>query len=241
MGRPFAAATFLAVVLGFLGLPNPACAHKLTLFAVVQGKTISGEAYFRGGSPVRSTAVTVLDAHGDKLGETATDEEGKFTFEPRWCCDHRLVLRAGEGHVAEFTIAADELPRTLPARDRAAGENKPAAEGKALAGKQPVAPDPAPAGKQPVAPDPAPAGKQPVAPGRDPKPLTPGEAIAELSERVEAVDRQVAELRKDLKRYEDKVRLRDVLGGVGCILGFMGLSFYFLGVRRKEKLARAGD
>jgi len=210
--RSLAAAASLAVLLGRLGLPAPAHAHKLTLFAVVQGKTISGEAFFRGGSPVRSAPVIVLDARGTRLGEASTDEEGKFAFEPRWRCDHRLVLRAGEGHAAEFTIAADELPRTLPARE--------SPDGKTLADKPPVPPDPALADKPPVA---------------------PSAAIAELSERVEAVDRQVAELRKELARYEDKVRLHDVLGGIGCILGFMGLSFYFLGVRRKERLARAGE
>jgi nickel transport protein len=45
----------------------------------------------------------------------------------------------------------------------------------------------------------------------------------------------LAELRKEVARYENKVRLHDVLGGIGCILGFMGLAFYFLGVRRREK------
>ena len=53
--------------------------------------------------------------------------------------------------------------------------------------------------------------------------------------------RQLAGLRADLDRYKNELRLRDVLGGVGYILGIMGIVFYFLGVRRKEKRAAATD
>jgi len=229
MARPglcrvaLAAAAFFAVLLGFPVLAGPAQAHQLSVFAVFQGKAIAGEAYFRGGTPVPNAAVTVVDSAGLTLGQTTTDLQGKFRFEPQWRCDHRLLLRAEGGHAAEFTVAAEELPSTLPARE--------APEGKTLAGKQPVPPDtPTLAGKQPVPPDAV--DKQPVPPG--------GAAIVELSDRLEGVERQVAGLRKELARYEDKVRWHDVLGGIGCILGFMGLSFYFLGVRRRERLARGG-
>jgi len=221
-----AAAAFFAVLLGFPVLAGPAHAHQLSVFAVFQGKAIVGEAYFRGGTPVPNAAVTVLDSAGLTLGQTTTDAQGKFRFEPQWRCDHRLVLRAEGGHAAEFTVAAGELPSTLPARE--------IPEGKTLADKQPVPPGtPTLADKQPVPPDtPTLAGEQPVPPG--------GAAIVELSDRLEGVERQVAGLRKELARYEDKVRWHDVLGGLGCILGFMGLSFYFLGVRRRERLARRG-
>jgi nickel transport protein len=204
-------AVFCAVLVSYPVFPAPAQAHQLNVFAVVQGKAIAGEAYFRGGTPVPNAAVTVLDAAGLTLGQTTTDAQGKFRFEPQWRCDHRLVLRAEGGHMAEFTVAAEELPRSLPARE--------GPEGKTRTGKQPGPPDnPTRADKQPVPPDAA--------------------AVADLLERLEAVDRQVAELRKELARYEDKVRWHDVLGGIGCIFGFAGLSFYFLGVRRREKLAR---
>jgi nickel transport protein len=58
---------------------------------------------------------------------------------------------------------------------------------------------------------------------------------AELPAQLAALGEQVAELRKEVARNENKVRLHDVLGGFGCILGLMGLTFYFLGVRRKER------
>jgi len=43
----------------------------------------------------------------------------------------------------------------------------------------------------------------------------------------DAVARQVAPLREQLLAYEDKVRLHDVLGGIGYILGLAGLALWW--------------
>jgi nickel transport protein len=50
-------------------------------------------------------------------------------------------------------------------------------------------------------------------------------ALAALVE--EAVARQIAPLREQLLAYEDKVRLHDVLGGLGYILGLAGLALWW--------------
>jgi len=271
-----------ASLLVWLVLAGPAMAHKLTVFAAVQGTKISGEAYFRGGAPVRKATVAVLGPKGEKLGETTTDEEGKFTFVPRVRCDHRLVASAGEGHAAEFTVAADELPRGLPAPENAALADK-----HPPSGSSPRAAPPEPrvggtgeprvggtgepkvsgtgepkvsgtgepkvsgTGVSPVRtlpPGSPGTGETPVllnSPGTGETPVlldsrtAGGDSIATLADRLEGIEKQVVKLREDLVRYEDRVRLHDVLGGIGCILGFMGLTFYFLGVRRREKAAAA--
>ena len=217
----------LGSLLVWLLLAGPATAHKLTVFAAVQGTKISGEAYFRGGAPVRKATIAVLGPKGEKLGETTTDEEGKFTFVPRVRCDHRLVASAGEGHAAEFTVAADELPRGLPAELGESGKGEPRVPRVSGMGVSPVR------------------ALSPELPRADEAPLlrnssrAGGDSIAALADRLEGVEKQVVKLREELVRYEDRVRLHDVLGGIGCILGLMGLTFYFLGVRRKEKAAEA--
>ena len=48
----------------------------------------------------------------------------------------------------------------------------------------------------------------------------------------QAVREQVRPLREQLEAYEEKVRARDVIGGIGYILGAAGIAFYFLGVRK---------
>lgn len=215
--RTTSAALFLAIFLS----TAPVWAHKLTVFAAAQGKTIAGEAYFRGGSPVRGVPVAVLGAGGEKLGELTTNDEGKFTFEPRVRVDHRFVVNAGEGHTGEFVVQAAELPATLPA-----------GEGSAVSAALPKK-EPENKGGQaaPVLVDSS-GGTE----SRPNKPAGEDDSTAALSARIEQLNQQVAELRKDLVHYQDEVRLHDLLGGIGVILGFMGLTFYFLGVRRKEKM-----
>lgn len=203
-------------VLGGTLCPAPAFAHKLNLFAYVEGRTLHGEAYLRGGDPVRGAAVTVFDAEGRKLGDATTDEEGKFTFDAQFGCDHKLVVDAGAGHCAEYTVPADELPGDLP--PPGAGGQTPA--------ETPVPPA-EPPGEPPAEQD------VPTLPADRPATAPPGEESLET--RVEALTRQIVQLRKQLDDYEQKTRWHDVLGGIGYILGLMGVAFYFLGVKRKEK------
>lgn len=93
---------------------TPAFAHKVVVFATVEGDTIRGEAYFRGGAPVERAKVTVLGPDRNLLGETTTDDEGRFTFPVRSRTSHTLIVDAGEGHGQEYTVTADELPDNLP-------------------------------------------------------------------------------------------------------------------------------
>jgi nickel transport protein len=195
------------MILG-LAVPSPAAAHKASVFAAAQGKAISGEAYFRDGAPVRGARVTVFDATGAKLGETQTDPAGKFSFEPRRRCDHRFVVDGGDGHSAQYTVRAEELPASLP---DGGGTSSVTSQS-----------DPAP-------------------PSSDPSAGPPVQRIAEPSDshqglqgELEAIQAQIVQLRRDLAAREDIARWRDVLGGIGYILGLMGLSFYFLGMRRKK-------
>jgi nickel transport protein len=209
-----------AIAVAVLALATtPSYAHKLTVFAAVEGKQIAGEAFFRGGSPVRHAAVSVLDGDGTKLGEIKTDDAGKFTFEPRARCVHRFVLDTGDGHSAEYTLPAEELPSSLP-------------------GGNTVVPAPAVKPETPTQESPkldAEPEEKSQTSGSPPSTSVP--SIADLSGQVEQTNREIVAMRRELAHYQDKVRLHDILGGIGCILGFMGLSFYFLGVRRKERLA----
>jgi nickel transport protein len=110
-----------------LSATTPALAHKVVVFATVDADTIQGEAYFRGGDPLRAAKVTVVGPDRNPLGETVTDEEGRFTFPVRSRMSHTLIVDAGEGHGQEYTIPVDELPGNLP--------NDPSAS-------QPANPDP---------------------------------------------------------------------------------------------------
>jgi nickel transport protein len=118
-----------AVAAAALLLPAaPARAHKLLIFAEARGPTLTGEAYFAGGGKVRDAEIRVLDPQGRELGRTRTDSQGRFAFEARSRCDHRLVLESGDGHRAEYVIEAAELPPDLPSGPAAASRPAPTAD-----------------------------------------------------------------------------------------------------------------
>lgn len=198
--RAWRAAAAALLVAGLL--PAAASAHALNVFAYVEGRTIQGEAYFRGRVPARNVEVRVLGPSGEELGRTTTDQEGKFVFEAQLRCDHKLLVDTGDGHGGEYTVAAAELPDDLP-----------------------------PPGRPAAAPSPQPAAAPSAAPQ-----APPGDA--RLAAKLDAVARQVVELRKQLDQYEQRTRLRDVLGGIGYIAGLAGLAYYFLGVRRRGSTSK---
>jgi nickel transport protein len=183
---------------------TPACAHKLYVFAVVEGKTIHGEAYFRGHLPAQQAAVRVLAPNEAVLGETKTDAEGKFAFEAAERCDHKLVVDAGDGHVESFTVSAAELPASLPL---------PPGEGRREAIARPLS-------------------TSPDLTQRESSGFAPAESPAADTAAIQA---QIVQLRRELQAFQQETRWHDVLGGIGYIVGLMGLAFYFLGVRRREK------
>ncbi len=205
------ALVILAVVLA-TPCPKAALAHKVVVFATCTGKTIEGEVYFHGGTAARNVKVTLAGPEGQVLGETKTDDEGKFTFPVHFRCDHKVIADAGGGHGAEYTVRADELPESLPPPE---GGDQPG-------GTQPERAEPT---------APAPTLHAPTS--------SPGQENFEV--KMEAIAHQLAALRSEFTKYRNELRLRDVLGGIGYILGIMGVVFYFLGVRRKEKRSASTD
>lgn len=187
----------MAVAAICLMLTGQADAHRLSLFASATGPEISGQAYFKGGTPARDVAIHITGPDGQALGETTTDAEGRFGFTASRRVDHLFTAEIADGHQAVFTVTAAELPESLPGP---VGTAHP----KMMDGKAP-----------PPAPEPVPA--------------------TEISRQVEdAVARQLRPLREQINALEDQTRLRDVIGGVGYIVGLAGLVAW-LGARRKGR------
>ena len=95
----------------------PVFAHKVNIFAYVEGDRVYTESYFNDGKKCIDSKIEVFDKQGDKLLEGLTDEEGEFSFEIPQEGDLKIVLTASMGHRAEYSILADELRDT-------AGSNK---------------------------------------------------------------------------------------------------------------------
>ncbi len=91
-----------------LVLASPAAAHKLKVFAAVEGNQIAGYGFFIGGGRAQDTPWVAKTENGTVVGEGRTGPEGDFRFtvpEPL-TSDITVSLNTEEGHIASKTIAA---------------------------------------------------------------------------------------------------------------------------------------
>jgi len=202
----------LLAAMVFLAAPGVAAAHRMNVFAQTEGKSIRGEAYFRGGTPAKNVEVKILGPRGEVLGKTITDDQGEFRHEVRVRCDHRIQVETADGHGGEYQIKADELPSDLPLPGNRDTAGDAAARG-ATSGSEPDSATSLPAA--------------PPATGDLSESVTGADGT--FGPKIDALGQQIRQLQRQVEEYEQRTRLRDVLGGIGFILGLAGIAFYFLG------------
>ena len=176
---------FLIVLsIGIHLLSSPVYAHKVNVFAWVEGATVHTESKFSGGKKVKEGKIEVYDHLNRKVVEGATDSQGYYAFSaPPDAQTLKIVLTAGMGHSNHWQVTAEELGR------------KPLAE-KTI----PAAPSP----------------REHELAGVDAQTL---ETIVER-----AVEKKLAPIKAQLA--EQAWGLRDIVAGIGYILGLMGLASY---------------
>lgn len=221
--------TFLLLLGGALSA-QPAHAHSIRCFATADGATISGYAWMGSARP-KNVPYRVLAPDGAVLHEGRTNEKGEFSFTAKYRVDHEVVVDAGEGHIARFTVSAEELPEDLPAYGAKEEARSDPASAKSAASSATDSSDSADAAT--VA-KPAPDGAA--------GPSATGASAADLKSMIRsAVAQQLAPLRIQLDEFKAERRIQDVIGGIGYLVGVAGIAFYFLGVRRQEAMARAKE
>ncbi|OIQ49260.1 hypothetical protein BerOc1_01185 [Pseudodesulfovibrio hydrargyri] len=185
-------------------------AHKVNIFAYVDGDRIVTDSGYSRTKRVHDGEVEVYDAAtGKKLLSGKTDTDGKFAFvipeaarEKKM--DLRLLLKAGQGHQAEWTVAYAEFadaPR--PASDMVVEEN------------------PAEAATDSVGPAQSAATAAPATGG-----LTAAQVDAIVRREVEPIKRMLAEL------HDSGPSMTDIFGGIGWIFGLFGVAAYMRSRRR---------
>ena len=109
-------------------------AHKVNVFAWVEGDTVFVEGYFPGGKKSRDSLVEVFNPAGSKLLQGRTNKKGEFSFQITERTDLRIVLTSSMGHKNDFTLSASDLerpgslPSSVPAKEHThrVGESDPA-------------------------------------------------------------------------------------------------------------------
>jgi len=228
-----------------LFLSRPGAAHNLQVFAMAEGDRITGRAYFAGGHPARGVQIRVLAADGEEFSALTPDADGAFEYRAQAAQDLLVVVQSADGHRAEWPIAASELagaftgsetpgaanaaavsapapaqaagdegpsspPRASDPCDHAHGSGRAAASGQVFDAERPVLGVGAPSG---------------------PDRLDP--AVSAAIE--QAVARQVRPLREALAQAQGRTQLRDILGGIGYILGIAGIGIWWSARRRRRR------
>ena len=99
----------LIALLAVLLCSTAALAHKVSLFAYVEGGKVFTESYFADGTPVEGGKVLVYDSQDKLLLEGKTDEAGHFNFDVPKVDDLTIVIEATMGHKNSFKLKKAEV------------------------------------------------------------------------------------------------------------------------------------
>jgi nickel transport protein len=183
---------------------NYALAHRVIVFAIVEGDTVKTISKFPGGKRVMKGNIVVTDLQGNMLLKGVTDENGEFSFKIPKREPLKVVLNAGMGHGAEWTIPADEIPGATNERHIVSSESGPAS-----------------------------AGEKENHDADGLKEVTSDEIQIAVEK---ALDRRLKPILSMLEKiHEPKTTFKDILGGIGYIVGLVGIVAYIQSVRKKTK------
>jgi nickel transport protein len=194
-----------------LNMVDAASAHRVNVFAWVDGDTIHVESKFSGGKKVNAGKVIVMDPQGVELLSGLTNDQGEYSFKVPKQSDLRIILNAGQGHRGEWTVRASELQGiAAETRTGAHAENTVADElKKAVPGKS-VDLETAGSGA-----------------GIKPQEL---EAVVEsvLDRKLRPITTMLADLQ------QEGPGVRDIFAGIGYILGLVGIATYVHNRKKKD-------
>ena len=201
-------------------------AHKVNIFAYVEGDTVYTESYFPDGTKVKDGIVEVYDSQGIKLLEGKSDEKGEFDFKPPKKDDLEIVLIASMGHKNSYTLSADELAGII-ASEKAQEPESIESEVKEVTELTP-------------SPSPLPSGERIEVRGE--KNFLPNQINLEQIKRIidNSLDERLKPIMKQLTKAQQKeVSFIEVIGGIGYIFGIMGIILYFANKKKKGEKKNA--
>ncbi len=99
----------LFIIILLLLFEAPVSAHKVTIFAYVEGGKVYTESYYVDGTKCQNSEVEVLDSSGKVVLKGKTNKQGEFSFVPPCKGPLKIVLRAGMGHRAETVLSKADL------------------------------------------------------------------------------------------------------------------------------------
>jgi hypothetical protein len=94
-----------------------ALAHRVNVFAWAEGDIVYVECKFSGGKKITGGSIIVSDPSGVELLTGRTNDQGEFSFKRPQPTELKIILQAGMGHRAEWTLPVDDGHAAHPADD----------------------------------------------------------------------------------------------------------------------------
>ncbi|RZB35016.1 MAG: nickel transport protein [Desulfobacteraceae bacterium Eth-SRB1] len=182
---------------------TPAFAHKVTIFAWVEGDTIYTQSKFSGGKKAKGSLVTVFDTEGNRLLGGKTDEKGEYSFKIPKKTGLKIVLKASMGHMAEWKIPVEEIVAVQ------ASQNKTPEAGVISNTASPSN----------------------LAPISDSTSLQREEIRRLIDESLDKKLSPIISMLAKLQDQDPGIS--EVMGGIGYIFGLVGVALYFTNRRKK--------
>jgi len=195
----------------------PCRAHKINVFAYVEGDKIVVEGYFTKDRKAVSCAVQFLDAQGKELHKGKTDDQGQYIVPIADLGsvdgDILITLIAGEGHKKDYRLSADEIPKPTGQTSKTSRQEPPA----------------------PVS--------ESVKTTRTTKPEIHDDDFGALEQAIEAIVKRENQKIVTMLGNQQKLlleqrnsgpALKDIIGGIGWILGIVGVIAFFMGRNRSR-------
>ena len=207
----------LAIFLLCLAMPGLALAHSVYVFAWVEGTQICTESYYSPKNTVRGGTVTMADMAGNTLAQGLSGQDGVLCFAlPAKAQALEFSVLAGAGHKGSFTLAEQALVAAMG--NTAQTSTKPAEKTHTSQGVQ------VEAASTSAHPDTAQA-----------PPAAPSEALIRAIVQEE-LRKQLSPLRQYLAEKLEATGpgIRDIVGGIGWLVGLGALGFWYSHRRNKH-------
>lgn len=202
-----------------------ATAHRVMIFAWIEGDRVFTQSKFPGGKKVSGGDITVMGQAGDIMLTGRTDAEGEFAFDLKQLAHPsalKIVLNAGMGHQAHWELSEKEVASAL-------GDGGP--PGVKSAAMTDAGHDPRSTGPKSAFADVDKTGGV-ISTDERPPCLTEAQIKAIVSE---TVDRKLSPMMDMLVAMQETmaVGIDDVVAGLGYILGLTGVGALVYARRRQ--------
>ncbi|MCK5681419.1 hypothetical protein KAI46_11480 [bacterium] len=210
MPKQFIILFLLCVSWGLIGAA-PVDAHRVNVFAWVEGNTIYTTAKFSGGRAAKASLIEVYDSQKKLLLQGKSEDDGSFSFPTPKIDNLLIIVKAGTGHQGSWKISREELT-SIPEPGTHSHINSPK--------QAPLTPT------QTNTSNPITSTSTESVPQVD---LTELERVVAkvVAEKLHPLIAMLAELRNP------KPGLKEILGGLGYIIGLVGIATYFQSRKNK--------